>query len=48
MATDINIDAKLLDEAKRIGGHRTKRATVNKALREYVQRRKRLSATRFI
>ena len=29
-----------LDEAQRIGGHRTKKATVNEALKEYIQRRR--------
>jgi Arc/MetJ family transcription regulator len=35
------IDERLLDEALRVGGHKTKRDTVNEALLEYVQRRKR-------
>lgn len=42
MPTNLAIDDDLLEEALRIGGHRTKRATVNEALREYVQRRKQL------
>ena len=40
MATNLAIDDKLLDEALKIGGHRTKKATVTEALEEYVQRRK--------
>ena len=40
MATNLNIDNELLSEALRLGGKRTKRETVNDALREYVQRRK--------
>jgi len=40
MATNLAIDDQLLDEAQRIGGHRTKKATVTEALREYIQRRK--------
>jgi Arc/MetJ family transcription regulator len=40
MATKLAIDDCLLEEALRIGGHRTKRATVNEALEEYIQRRK--------
>ena len=44
MPTNLNIDQQLLDEAKRLGGHQTKRSAVNEALREYVQRRKRLGA----
>jgi len=42
MATNLAIDDELLDEALRVGGQRTKKATVNEALREYVQRRKQL------
>lgn len=40
MATNLNIDDKLLEEARRLGGKRSKRETVNDALREFVQRRK--------
>ena len=40
MATNLAIDDRLLDEAKRIGGHRTKKATVTQALQEYIQHRK--------
>ena len=29
-----------MDEAQRIGGHQTKKATVTEALEEYIQRRK--------
>ena len=39
MATNLQIDQKLLVKAQRVGGHRTKRETVNAALEEYVQRR---------
>ncbi len=41
MPTNLAIDDKLLNEALRIGGRRTKRETVNEALKEYVERRKR-------
>jgi len=41
MPSNLALDDKLLDEALRIGGRRTKRDTVNQALREYIQRRKR-------
>lgn len=44
MPTNLAIDDKLLARAVRIGGHRTKRATVNEALEEYIQRRRRLRA----
>jgi len=40
MATNLAIDDRLLDEALRIGGQRTKKDTVTQALEEYVQRRK--------
>lgn len=40
MPTNLGIDDKLLKEAQKIGGHQTKKATVNDALREYIQRRK--------
>jgi hypothetical protein len=40
MATNLAIDDALLEEARRVGGQRTKRATVTEALNEYIQRRK--------
>lgn len=40
MATNLAIDDRLLEEALRIGGQRTKKATVTEALEEYIQRRK--------
>src|SRR5262245_21033535 len=42
MATNLGIDETLLAEALRAGGHKTKKETVNEALREYVQRRKQI------
>ena len=39
MPTNLAIDDKLLNEAQKVGGHRTKKDTVNEALREYIQRR---------
>lgn len=42
MATNLAIDDKLLDEALRIGGRPTKKATVTEALHEYIARRKQL------
>jgi len=42
MPTNLNIDDRLLDEALKVGGLRTKRETVNEALREYILRRRRL------
>jgi Arc/MetJ family transcription regulator len=40
MATNLAIDDRLLNEAVRVGGQRTKKDTVTQALQEYVQRRK--------
>ena len=40
MATNLAIDDQLLEEARKIGGQKTKRATVTEALNEYIQRRK--------
>lgn len=39
MATNLGIDAELLEKALAIGGETTKKATVNLALREFVARR---------
>lgn len=39
MATNLAIDPDLLDRALEVGGERTKRATVTKALEEFVARR---------
>ena len=43
MATNLAIDPELLNRALEIGGEKTKRATVNKALREFVARREQKS-----
>ncbi len=40
MATNIAIDRRLLEEALKVGGHRTRKATVTEALHEYIRRRK--------
>jgi Arc/MetJ family transcription regulator len=40
MATNLAIDDKLIEEAKKLGRHRTKKETVTAALDEYIQRRK--------
>lgn len=42
MPTNLAIDDALLDHARSVGGYRTKRETVNEALREFIQRRQRL------
>ena len=45
MATNLSIDTHLLDEALHISGLPTKKATVNLALKEFVQRRKQREIT---
>jgi Arc/MetJ family transcription regulator len=36
LATNLNIDPKLLEEALAVGGLKTKKETVNQALREFI------------
>lgn len=45
MATNLSIDANLLDEALRISGLPTKKDAVNQALTEFLQRRKQREIT---
>ena len=40
MATNLAIDDRLIQEAKKLGRHRTKKEAVTAALDEYVRRRK--------
>ncbi len=40
MATNLGIDDWLIEEAKLVGKHRTKKGAVTEALMEYIQRRK--------
>lgn len=40
MATNLAIDDRLIEEARRIGKHKTKKAAVAEALEEYIQRHK--------
>ena len=40
MATNLALDDKLIAEAVRVSGHRTKKAAVTHALTEYIERRK--------
>jgi hypothetical protein len=42
MPTNLAIDDRLIDEARRIGVHVTKKEAVTAALQEYIQRRKQL------
>ena len=37
MATNLQIDDKIIQKAVKLGGHKTKKAAVSKALIEYVQ-----------
>lgn len=39
MATNLAIDPELLNKALEVGGEKTKKATVNRALREFIARR---------
>jgi Arc/MetJ family transcription regulator len=36
MAAHLELDDKLIDKARRLGGHKTKREAVTRALEEYV------------
>lgn len=42
MATNLAIDDRLIREAQKVGGLRTKKATVTEALKEYILRRKQM------
>jgi hypothetical protein len=42
VATNLAIDDKLIDEARRVGNHKTKKEAVSAALTEYIDRRKQL------
>jgi Arc/MetJ family transcription regulator len=46
MATNLAIDDRLIEQARKAGGHRTKKATVTEALEEYIQRRKQAKIVR--
>ena len=39
MATNLAIDPELLNRALKVGGEKTKKATVNRALQEFIARR---------
>ena len=40
MATNLAIDDSLIEQARLLGKHKTKKAVVTEALEEYIQRRK--------
>ncbi|HUQ49599.1 MAG TPA: type II toxin-antitoxin system VapB family antitoxin [Terriglobales bacterium] len=42
MATNLALDDKLIEEAQKTGGHKTKKEAVNAALAEYIRRHKQL------
>lgn len=42
MATNLDIDDKLLTEARKVAGFKTKKETVNRALEEFIQHRKQM------
>jgi Arc/MetJ family transcription regulator len=42
MPTNLALDDRLIDEARRIGNHATKKEAVTAALDEYIRRRKQL------
>jgi hypothetical protein len=42
MATNLAIDDRLIEQARQVGHHLTKKAAVTAALEEYIQRRKQL------
>ena len=39
MATNLSLDPKLIEQAVKVGGERTKKAAVTRALEEYIARR---------
>jgi Arc/MetJ family transcription regulator len=43
MPTNLDIDDRLLAQAQKLGRQRTKKATVNAALEEYIRRRKQVA-----
>lgn len=42
MATNLALDNDLIEKARKIGKHKTKKAVVTEALEEYIQRRKQM------
>jgi len=40
----VNCSHELINEAKQLGHHKTKQATINAALKDYIARQKRLAA----
>ena len=46
MATNLALNDNLIEEARSIGGHKTKKDAVNAALAEYIERRKQRNVTK--
>jgi Arc/MetJ family transcription regulator len=42
MATNLALDDNLIEEARKMGGHKTKKEAVTAALDEYIKRRKQI------
>lgn len=42
MATNLDISPKLIDEARRIGKHKSKKDAVTEALKEYIRARRQM------
>jgi Arc/MetJ family transcription regulator len=40
MPTNLALDDELIDEARKLGGHKSKKEAVTAALKEYIQRHK--------
>lgn len=47
MTTTLALDDDLIEEARRVGGFKTKRQAVNAALKEFIQRRDQLKTIEF-
>ena len=48
MPTNLAIDENLLSEALKVGGFKTKKNTVNEALKEFIRRRKQKEYTFYV
>jgi len=46
MPTNLAVDDKLIEKARKIGNHKTKKGVVTEALEEYIQRRKQVKITK--
>ena len=48
MATNLNIDIKLLEEVYQIGNFKSKKEAVNVALKEYIQRHRQKDMLKYL